>query len=169
MISRRSSGSMRAESAVEPTKSANITVTWRRSASCRGLNSGPGTSWGAAEAAPASSPIARSNLRRSPRSTTPSSSLRSSSVRSRRVEKSIRCSAKRSAYSGNPSEASHSPTDGIALRVPSDEVVYATAQPFEVGACGHASECRAVELARRGLCKRGCGLLRPLRCCRRSR
>ena len=32
MTSRRSSGSMRADSAVEPTKSENITVTWRRSA-----------------------------------------------------------------------------------------------------------------------------------------
>src|SRR6516165_6702488 len=34
------------------------------------------------------------------------------------MEKSIRCSAKRSAYSDRPSEASHSLTDGIALRVP---------------------------------------------------
>src|SRR6516165_3710225 len=34
------------------------------------------------------------------------------------LEKSIRCSAKRSAYSDRPSEASHSLTDGIALRVP---------------------------------------------------
>src|SRR5215467_13463048 len=32
MTSRRSSGSMRTESVVEPTTSANITVTWRRSA-----------------------------------------------------------------------------------------------------------------------------------------
>ena len=32
MISRRSSASIRAESAVEPTRSENITVTWRRSA-----------------------------------------------------------------------------------------------------------------------------------------
>ena len=32
MTSRKSSGSMRADSAVEPTKSENITVTWRRSA-----------------------------------------------------------------------------------------------------------------------------------------
>src|SRR5262249_24860051 len=32
MTSRRSSGSMRADSAVEPTRSENITVTWRRSA-----------------------------------------------------------------------------------------------------------------------------------------
>ena len=36
MTSRRSSGSMRADSAVEPTKSENITVTWRRSAVSRG-------------------------------------------------------------------------------------------------------------------------------------
>jgi hypothetical protein len=32
MTSRGSAGSMRAESAVEPTRSENITVTWRRSA-----------------------------------------------------------------------------------------------------------------------------------------
>src|SRR5436190_17701067 len=31
MTSRRSSGSIRAESAVEPTRSENMTVTWRRS------------------------------------------------------------------------------------------------------------------------------------------
>src|SRR6516162_9586940 len=37
MILRRSSGSSRAESGVEPTKSQNITVSWRRSAlSARG-------------------------------------------------------------------------------------------------------------------------------------
>ena len=35
MTSRRSSGSIRAESAVEPTRSENITVTWRRSAVSR--------------------------------------------------------------------------------------------------------------------------------------
>ena len=32
MTSRKSSGSIRADSAVDPTKSENITVTWRRSA-----------------------------------------------------------------------------------------------------------------------------------------
>src|SRR6516225_4621762 len=36
MTSRRSSGSMRADSAFEPTKSENITVTWRRSARSSG-------------------------------------------------------------------------------------------------------------------------------------
>jgi hypothetical protein len=36
MTSRKSSGSMRAESAVEPTKSENITVTGRRSAAVLG-------------------------------------------------------------------------------------------------------------------------------------
>src|SRR6476469_5584633 len=35
MTSRKSSGSMRPDSAVEPTKSENITVTWRRSARSR--------------------------------------------------------------------------------------------------------------------------------------
>ena len=39
MTSRKSSGSMRADSAVEPTKSENITVTWRRSALSWGLGS----------------------------------------------------------------------------------------------------------------------------------
>ena len=37
MISRKSSGSIRAESAVEPTRSENITVTWRRSARSSGV------------------------------------------------------------------------------------------------------------------------------------
>src|SRR5262249_660000 len=110
--------------------------------------------------APASWAIARSNLRRSPRSTTPSSSLRSSSVRSRRIEKSIRCSTKRSAYCDNPSEASHSLTDSITLRVPAHEVGYPTAQPFEIGTCRRAGECLAVELARRNFCECLCRLLR---------
>src|SRR5262252_2397778 len=39
MTSRRSSGSIRADSAVEPTKSENITVTWRRSPVSCGFNS----------------------------------------------------------------------------------------------------------------------------------
>ena len=38
MTSRKSSGSMRAESAVEPTRSENITVTWRRSAEAAGVS-----------------------------------------------------------------------------------------------------------------------------------
>ena len=41
MTSRRSSGSMRVDSAVEPTKSENITVTWRRSAVSRAFGSAP--------------------------------------------------------------------------------------------------------------------------------
>src|SRR5215831_15951560 len=161
MISRKSSGSMPVESAVEPTRSTNITVTWRRSAWSRGLDSDPGASWGVVEASPASSAIARSNLRRSPRRTTPIP-WRSSSVRSRRISKSIRCSAKRSAYSDNPSEASQSLTEGIVLGIPSHEVVYASAQPFEIGTCWHASECRGVELARRSFCECVSRLLRPL-------
>ena len=63
MTSRRSSGSMRAESAVEPTRSENITVTWRRSAVSCGLRLGS-RSGGlrCAGLAPASSLIARRAL-----------------------------------------------------------------------------------------------------------
>ena len=38
MISRMSSGSIRADSAVEPTRSQNITVSWRRSAAVDGAS-----------------------------------------------------------------------------------------------------------------------------------
>ncbi|MGF6777092.1 hypothetical protein P3T21_002292 [Paraburkholderia sp. GAS334] len=99
-----SSGSSRFERAVEPTRSQNMTVSWRRSASSRGT--------GAAEIgniATALSPgwaIARSILRRCP-SKTPRS-LRSWSVRSRRTERSIPFSAKSWAYSDKPSDANHS-------------------------------------------------------------
>ena len=78
MTSRRSSGSMRAESAVEPTRSENITVTWRRSAVVRlrlPINAGCGETG----AAPASSAIASSSFLRWPNDTTPMS-LRSSLV-----------------------------------------------------------------------------------------
>src|SRR5260370_42711920 len=43
MTSRRSSGSMCTESVVEPTRSANITVTWRRSAVSWVFGSGTAT------------------------------------------------------------------------------------------------------------------------------
>ena len=117
MTSRRSSGSIETESAVEPTRSANITVTWRRSASSRGFDSGVPVSWGVAEVVRASSAIARNILRRSP-SRTPRS-LRSWSVRSDRIGRSIRFSIKASVYSDNPSEVSHSLIAGIAAP-PSD-------------------------------------------------
>ena len=71
MTSRKSSGSMRAESAVEPTRSKNITVTWRRSAVSwvfGSVNAGCGD----VGAAPASSTIAANIFRRCP-SETPSS------------------------------------------------------------------------------------------------
>ena len=50
---------LRADSAVEPTKSENITVTWRRSAECWGLGSVTAWTCDVAGAAPASSLIAR--------------------------------------------------------------------------------------------------------------
>src|SRR5215469_8225842 len=66
MSSRKSSRSIRAESAVEPTRSENSTVTWRRSASSRGFDSGAAASWGVAEMVPVSSAIARNILRTKP-------------------------------------------------------------------------------------------------------
>ena len=66
MTSRRSSGSMRAESAVEPTKSENITVTWRRSAASCGAADlvQPDRLSAVPFSTPSSSAIARSNWRR---------------------------------------------------------------------------------------------------------
>ena len=68
MTSRRSSGSIRADRAVEPTRSENSTVTWRRSAVSWGFAAALSRGW-AAEAVPPSSRIARIILRRSPRTT----------------------------------------------------------------------------------------------------
>ena len=56
---------MRAESAVEPTRSENITVTWRRSAVSWGFGS-VNAGCGDVGAAPASSAIARNIFRRCP-------------------------------------------------------------------------------------------------------
>src|ERR1700682_545874 len=50
MTSRKSSGSSRVESAVEPTRSQNITVIWRRSAEV-GMRAGAGGDGAAAAAA----------------------------------------------------------------------------------------------------------------------
>jgi hypothetical protein len=52
MTSRRSSGSIRAESAVDPTRSENITVTWRRSAVSRAFGSFALSVFGASGGAP---------------------------------------------------------------------------------------------------------------------
>src|SRR4029077_22064 len=109
--SRRSSGSRRAESAVEPTRSENMTVTWRRSAVSWGFGAAKTGSW-ADGAVPPSSRIARRILRRSPRATPIFSKSRS--VNSGRTETSMRFSAKRWAYSDMPSFSSQSARSCIA-------------------------------------------------------
>ena len=60
---------MRAESAVEPTKSENITVTWRRSAVSWAFDSVAAMGAGAEGAAPVVSAIAASIFRRCPSET----------------------------------------------------------------------------------------------------
>ena len=79
MTSRRSSGSMRADRAVEPTRSENITVTWRRSARSSGVALGAVDAVAASTEAvlpPASlrsAAMASSSFTRCPSAATPSS------------------------------------------------------------------------------------------------
>ena len=109
MTSRMSSGSSFADKAVEPTRSMNITVSWRRSASRR-----RGTvSWGEAPASAGSArssatraAIARSNFLRGP-SGSPSFS-RSASPRSARTSPVTSASRNTGSYRSSPSCFSHS-------------------------------------------------------------
>ena len=98
--SRMSSGSSRSDSGVEPTRSTNITVIWRRSAAdwarCIGWRAGGAGSARACRRAA----IARTRRLRSP-SDRPSS-RRSASVRSTSTSQSTECSAKRSAWLPRP-------------------------------------------------------------------
>ena len=76
MTSRRSSGSMGAESAVEPTRSENITVTWRRSARSSGCALGvlvASTGGALPLASLRRAAMASRSLRRCPTAVTPSS------------------------------------------------------------------------------------------------
>jgi hypothetical protein len=101
-----SSGSRRADSAVEPTRSANITVSWRRSAASWGFGSVDGGSAVALATALLRSAIAASIFHRCP-SKTPSAA-RSASVKCRRTETSIPFSSKRWVYWPRPRLPSHS-------------------------------------------------------------
>ena len=98
---------MRAESAVEPTKSENITVTWRRSARSSGeaLGALDVVATSAEGALPLASArraaIASSSLRRCPSAATPSS-FRSSAVRLGRTVSSISFSRNAASYFPRP-------------------------------------------------------------------
>src|SRR6516164_4931015 len=110
-ISRTSSGSRRAERAVEPTRSQNMTVTWRRSppeatAETAGLAFGEepvaSTDDGAgADAGIPSAAMASRNLRRWPTCATPRS-FRSSLVSRGSTAPSIALSRKAGSYCSNP-------------------------------------------------------------------
>ena len=115
MTSRRSSGSMRAERAVEPTRSENITVTWRRSARSSGeaLGALDPVATSAAGALPLASAlrtaIASRSLRRCPSAATPSS-FRSSAVRLGRTVSSISLSRNAASYFPRPRPRSQTTT-----------------------------------------------------------
>src|SRR5262252_1164607 len=102
MTSRRSSGSIRAESAVEPTRSENITVTWRRSAVSWvfGSVTATGIEEGASGAAVRAA-IAFSSFLRWPSDATPMS-LRSSFVSRPSSSPSMSLARKISAYWARP-------------------------------------------------------------------
>src|SRR6516164_5614072 len=101
MTSRRSSGSMRADSAVEPTRSENITVTWRRSAASLGATATVAGAGAAVFASERRSAIASRNTRRSPTVETPNS-FRSSAVRRGRTFSVIELLRKVASYFSRP-------------------------------------------------------------------
>src|SRR6185437_9482356 len=107
MISRMSSGSRRADIAVDPARSQNSTVSWRRSAAAWGEWPVPAAA-GTIMAGADSSAIAASILRRCPTSVTPRS-LRSSAVRLRTISPSISLSRKVASYCPRSMFRSHSP------------------------------------------------------------
>jgi hypothetical protein len=126
MTSHKSSGSRRAESAGEPTRSQNMTVNSRRSAPDVG-----GFNVDLAD----SVAIALSSLRRRPMATTPSS-LRSSAVRVGSTDQSIAFSAKAAMYCSRSSWRSQSAISTaspafivIATRDYPPETIAATAMP----------------------------------------
>src|SRR5215471_6975370 len=120
--SRRSSGSSREASAVEPTRSQNITVIWRRSALSvrRGADAEAG-----AEASDRSTAIAASNLRRCPTRLTPRS-FRSSAVSSGNTAASIALSRNVSSYCCNPRPRSHTAMSTLASRGVPKALTYPT-------------------------------------------
>src|SRR6185312_3383044 len=107
MISRMSSGSRRADIAVDPARSQNSTVSWRRSAATWGEWPVPAAA-GTVMTGAGSSAIAASILRRCPTSVTPRS-LRSSAVRLRTISPSISLSRKVASYCPRSMFRSHSP------------------------------------------------------------
>ena len=119
MTSRRSSGSMRAESAVEPTKSENITVTWRRSARSSGgalgaLDVVAASTEGALPLASLRrAAMASSSFTRCPSAVTPSS-FRCSSVRLGRTVSSISFSRNAASYFPRPRLRSQTTTSMTA-------------------------------------------------------
>ncbi len=106
---------MRADRAVEPTKSENITVTWRRSAASLGDVSITGTASAGAAFASASArrtAMASSSVRRCPTMTTPRS-FKSSAVKRGRTFSLIALSRNIASYCSRPRCRSQPPRSMI--------------------------------------------------------
>ena len=119
MTSRMSSGSSRADNAVEPTRSQNITVSWRRSAASVDEGVGDGPLGSATICAGPKLAIALRSRLRSPKGT-PSFSM-SLSVRSGRTSGPIFASRNACSYSLSPRPRSQSPTSIVASQTPCDD------------------------------------------------
>ena len=114
MTSRISSGSSRCDSSVEPTRSMNITVSCRRSASrSGGADTGADTELTGDMVSSSSAAIAARTLRRGP--TGRPSSLRSSSVRCRSASKSTSFAVNASMYLSSPRRASQEAMSGMII------------------------------------------------------
>src|SRR5215469_8200702 len=115
MTARRSSGSRRAESSVEPTRSQNMTVSWRRSASLDTVVVARSGKTSGAGRPPSIAAMASSSRRRCPIEATPSS-RRSSAVSRRNTSPSISLSRNAGTYCSSPRPRSHSATSIEVVR-----------------------------------------------------
>jgi hypothetical protein len=131
MTPRRSSGSSRADSGVEPTRSQNMTVSWRRSASDR-----TGVS-GRAGASAASAAIASSRRRRCPTEAIPMLT-RSSAVSRGNTCASTSFSRNIRSYCASPRPRSHAAMFNARLPMPvtAADVYLSANDAARILACG---------------------------------
>ena len=148
---------MRADSAVEPTKSENITVTWRRSARSSGRALGAldvlaGSTDGALPLASfRRAAIASSSLRRCPTMLTPSS-FRSSAVRLGRTVSSISFSRNAASYLSRPRLRSQTTTSMTAPTI-GGGAHHGSVRRVCPGGVGAGHKSRADPFTDIGLCK----------------
>jgi hypothetical protein len=135
---------MRAESAVEPTRSENITVTWRRSALALRVRSVSARATGDGALVFASArrtAMASSSFRRCPTMPTPRS-FKSSAVKLGRTTSSIACSRNATSYCPRPRLRSQPPTSiTAALTSPGGHGLHARNDAHKAPATSRPQPC----------------------------